>query len=84
MQAVAREVVKTADGRVSCYPLDLTSYDRTLGIEQFVFPASQLTIITSSYPATPQLSQPELVTAQRISDKVTGVQVVKAGVGVNN
>ncbi len=78
------EVVKTTDGRVSCCPLDLTLYDRRRGIEQFVFPASQLTIITSSYPANPQLPQPELVTAQRISSKVTGVQVVKVGVKVNN
>jgi len=54
------------------------------GIEQFVLRASQLTIITSSYPATPQLPQQELVTAQKISSQKAGVQVVKAGVGVNN
>ncbi len=84
MQAVAREVVRSADSRVSCYPLDLTFYNRRRGIEQFVLRSTQLTIITSSYPATPQLPQQELVTAQRISSlKARGV-VVKAGIGVNN
>ena len=78
------EVVRTTDDGVSCYPLDLTFYNRRRGIEQFVLTASQLTIITSSYPATPQLPQQEVVTAQKISSQKAGVQVVKAGVGVNN
>ncbi|MDJ0719340.1 MAG: hypothetical protein QNJ54_34820 [Prochloraceae cyanobacterium] len=51
----------------------MTLYDRTRGIEQFVLTASQLTIITSSYPASAKLPQAEVVTAQRISSKVTGV-----------
>ena len=78
------EVVRTTDNGVSCYPLDLTLYARGRGFEQFVFPASQLTVITSSYPATLQLPQRELITAQKISSQKAGVQVVKAGVGVNN
>ena len=78
------EVVKTTDSRVCCYPIDLTLRDRKRGQEQFVFPAEQLTIVTSSYPVSPELPQRELVTTQRISSKKPGVQVVKAGVGVNN
>ncbi len=78
------EVLKTTDSRVLCYPIDLTLYDRRRGQEQFVFPAEQLTIITSSYPVSPELPQRELVTVQRISSQKAGVQVVKAGVRVNN
>ncbi len=78
------EVVKTTDSRVVCYPIDLTLYDRRIRQEQFVFPAEQLTIITSSYPVSPELPQRELVTAQKVSSKKAGVQVVKVGVRVNN
>ena len=56
------EVVKTTDSRVRCYPIDLTLYEQRRGQEQFVFPAEQLTIITSSYPVSPELPQRELVT----------------------
>ena len=78
------EVVKTTDSRVHCYPIDLTLYQERRGQEQFVFPAEQLTIITGSYPVSPKLPQREVVTAQRIASKKAGVQVVKAGVRVNN
>ncbi|MGK7915154.1 MAG: hypothetical protein AB4038_06340, partial [Prochloraceae cyanobacterium] len=62
----------------------LTLYEQRRGQEQFVFPAEQLTIITSSYSVSPKLRQREVVTAQRIASKKAGVQVVKAGVRVNN
>ena len=75
------KVVKTTDSRVLCYPIYLTLHDRRIRQEQFVFPAEQLTIITRSYPVIPELSQRELITAQRISSEV---QVVKAGIIANN
>ena len=78
------EVVKTTDSRVRCYPIDLSVYERRRGQEQFVFPAEQLTMITSSYPVSPELPQRELVTGQKVSSKKAGVEVVKVGVGVNN
>ena len=78
------KVVKTIDSRVLCYPIDLTLSERRRTQEQFVFPAEQLTIITSSAPVSPELPQRELITAQRISSKKPRVQVVKAGVRANN
>jgi hypothetical protein len=60
------EVIKATDSRVVCYPIDLTLSVRRRTQEQFVFPAEQLTIITSSYPVSPKLPQRELVTTQRI------------------
>jgi hypothetical protein len=76
------EVVTTTDSGVHCYPIDLTPYDCRRGQEHFVFPAEQLTIITSSYPVSPELPQPELVTTPTISSKKARVEVVKAGVKI--
>ena len=78
------QVVKTTDSQVFCYPIELTLSERRRSQEQFVFPAEQLTIITSSYPVSPELAQRELMSAPRISSKKGGLQVVKAGIRVNN
>ena len=72
------QVTSTTDSRVRCYPIDLTRYEQRSGQEQFVFPAEQLTIITSADPLSPELPQRELVRAQRISSQKARVQVVQA------
>ena len=73
------QVVKTIDSRVRCYPIDLNLSEGSRGQEQFIFPAEQLTIITSSDAVSPKLPQRELLSAPRISSEKAGVQVVKAG-----
>jgi hypothetical protein len=81
------EVMALQGNRVSCSPLDLTLRGHSKGNKQLVFPAHQLTIITSPHSAREELHRVSEVVAApaHTSERAeVRVEVVRAGIGVNS
>ncbi len=78
------EVIASKDHRVYCYPIDLTIYNLIRSNEQFVFAPEQLRAIVSSYPATREIRQPELLAAPTKSIADAPSSRVKAAQSINN